>query len=50
MEFPANVIGKMLTGRGFILSCYVIHTNVMAHPSIPRVRKAIAPLQARIQN
>ena len=47
MEFPTNVIGKMLTGMGFILSCYVIHANAMEHLSITRARKAIAPLQAR---
>ena len=31
---------------GFILSCYVVHADVMLHPSISRARKAIAPLQA----
>ncbi len=47
MEFPMNVIGKMMTGMVFILSCYVVHANVMLHPSIVRARKAIAPQQTR---
>lgn len=47
MEFSMNVIGKMMTGMVFVLSCYVVHADVMLHPSIVRARKAIAPLQAR---
>ena len=47
MCYSPGVIGKMLTGMGFLLNCYVIHADAMKHPSISRARTAIAPSQAR---
>ena len=47
MCYSPGVIGKMMTGMGFLLNCYVIHANVMRHSSISRAKTAIAPSQAR---
>ena len=47
MCYSPGVIGKMLTGMGFLLNCYVVHAGAMKHPSISRAKAAIAPVQAR---